>query len=500
MIKTNETKIDVEKKLIEIGIGLIGIKDWNKLLKKILSEAIDITNADGGTLYLISDVGLEHKIMQNKSLNIDKGANGEHIDFAPLEMSLANIAAYSALKREVVNINDVYHSELFDFSGPKEFDDMTGYKTKSMLVFPLLNRRSMVVGVLQLINSSDKEGNVVPFEERLEDVVLSMASQAGISIENMQYVDEIRHLFESFVQVIAKTIDERTPYNSEHSENLSVHIQSFGRYLNSCDSGPFEGVIFSDEDIYELKTASWLHDIGKIVVPLNILNKSSRLAHRLDPLMSRYDLIQAKLKWHYFEEKLNNNGQLDSDREDRYKRDSAYIEEVRTIVNHINLSSTCVDEDCIGRLQAIYGTAIEGIEEALLTEEELCNLSIIRGTLTTVERKAIENHVTAGGRILANMQFPEYLQNVDTWIYRHHEYLDGSGYPEGLKAEDIPLESRMMTILDIYDALVERNRPYKEAIPKAKALEIIQAMAKDNKLDGDLVDAFIDSQIWDSYH
>lgn len=489
----------MKKKLIEIGIGLIGIKDWNKLLKKILSEAIDITNADGGTLYLICDKGLKHKIMQNKSMKIDKGAEGEQIDFLPIDMSKRNIAAYSALERQVVNIKDVYNSELFDFSGPREFDEMTGYKTKSMLVFPLLNRRSKVVGVLQLINSLDHEGNVIPFEESFEEVVLSLASQAGLSIENMQYMDEVRHLFESFVKVVIKTIDERTPYNSEHSENISVQIQSFAKYLNTCNQGPFKDTVFSEEAIYELKTAAWLHDIGKIVVPLNLLDKSTRLSQRYEPLMSRYDLIQAKIKWHYYEEKLNNNGAMAVDRENKYAQDIAYIEEIRAYVTEVNHASTFVDDGCIDRLKAIHAKVIEDIEEPLLTREELEDLSIVRGTLTAKERESIEGHVSSGARILSKMHFPEYLQKVNTWIYRHHEFLDGSGYPEKLKAEDIPLESRMMTILDIYDALVERNRPYKEAIPKTKALDIIKGMAKDNQLDQDLVDAFIDSQIWDVY-
>lgn len=491
--------LDIEKKLIEIGIGLIGIKDWNLLLKKIVQEAISITHADGGTLYLSRDSYLEHRIMQNTSLGIDKGANDEVIQFAPLEICMSNIAAYSAIKCEVVNIKNVYDSGLFDFSGPRKFDHDTGYKTKSMLVFPLMNRRSKVVGVLQLVNALDDHGEVVSFDKGIENVVLSMASQAGIAIENMQYMEEIRNLFESFVKVIAKTIDERTPYNSQHSENLSIHLQSFARYLNTCVEGPFKDKFFTEEDIYELKTAAWLHDIGKIVVPLETLDKSTRLAERFDPLMLRYDLIIAKLHWNYYKVKAEENHKMSSAQEEIYHRELAYVEACREFIIHVNDTGTYVDEVHLQRLHEIYQHRIEGINEPLLTDEELEHLSIVRGTLTAKERKAIEAHVTSGARILSNMQFPEYLQHIYVWINRHHEYLDGSGYPEKLTEENIPLESRMMTILDIYDALVERNRPYKKAIPKARALEIIKDLAVDHKLDADLVKAFIDSRIWDSY-
>lgn len=497
-IKENHER-DIEKKLIEIGIGLVAIKDWNLLLKKIVQEAISITNADGGTLYLSRGSYLEHEIMQNKSLGIDKGANDEVIQFAPLEICMCNIAAYSAIKQEVVNIKNVYNSGLFDFSGPRRFDNDTGYRTKSMLVFPLMNRRSAVVGVLQLVNALDEDDNVVPFDENIENVVLSMASQAAIAIENMQYMQEIRNLFESFVKVIAKTIDERTPYNSQHSENLSIHIQSFARYLTSCEDGPYKEKSFSEEDLYELKTAAWLHDIGKIVVPLETLDKSSRLADKFDQLMSRYELMIAKLHWHYYKEKAENKHKMPASEEANFHREVAYVEATRAFVTQVNDSNTYVDEARAERLKDIYQHKIKGIHEPLLTEEELEHLSIVRGTLTAKERKAIEAHVTSGARILSNMQFPEYLQHIYLWINRHHEYLDGSGYPDNLKEESIPLESRMMTILDIYDALVERNRPYKKAIPKAEALEIIKNLADENKLDTDLVKAFIDSRIWDSY-
>jgi len=492
-------KEDIEKKLIEIGIGLVAIKDWNLLLKKIVQEAISITNADGGTLYLSKGSYLEHEIMQNKSLGIDKGANDEVIQFAPLSICMSNIAAYSALKQEVINIENVYDSDLFDFSGPREFDHDTGYRTKSMLVFPLINRRSTVVGVLQLVNALDEHDNVVPFDERIEHVVLSIASQAAIAIENMQYMQEVRNLFESFVKVIAKAIDERTPYNSQHSENLSVHIQSFARYLTSCDKGPYKDKSFSEEDLYELKTAAWLHDIGKIVVPIETLDKSSRLADKFTPLMSRYDLIIAKLHWHYYKDKAKKEPSITASEEANFHKNLAYVEATRTFITLVNDSSTYVDKAITEQLNNVYQHKIEGIDEPFLTDDELEHLSIVRGTLTAKERKEIEGHVTSGARILSKMQFPDYLQHIYEWINHHHEYLDGSGYPNKLTEEHIPLESRMMTILDIYDALVERNRPYKKAIPKAKALEIIRNMAAENKLDTDLVNAFIDSRIWDSY-
>lgn len=489
---------DIQKGLLDIALALTKETDYNRLLDKIVTEARKVTHCDGGTLYLLSDQQLHHKIMQTNSLGFYKGGDGEPVDIAPLALTKDHVASYCAITTETINIKDVYHSELFDFSGPKEFDQVTGYKTKSMLVCPLISRQKKVVGVLQLINAEDVEGKLTSFDQRYEAIIESLASQAGILLENMQYISEIRQLFESFVQVIATTIDERTPYNTKHSENMSVLIGDFAAYLNQLNQGPYKDIFFSEADIYELETAAWLHDIGKIVVPLEILDKATRLADRYEGLLCRHKLIATKLERNYYKGLLENSPTEKFRLKARYEEDIKYLSDIRALVDEVNQPSYIVDGKTKRQLTEIHESRIDTIDDLLITAEELEHLSIPKGTLTAGERQEIENHVSAGARILAKMQFPDYLSRIYDWIIKHHEFLDGSGYTQGHKGHEIPLEARMLTIADIYESLVVGNRPYKKAYSKEKSVRILISMAEAGKLDSDLVDAFLESGLWES--
>lgn len=489
---------NIQKGLLDIALALTKETDYNRLLDKIVSEARQVTQCDGGTLYLLADNQLHHKIMQTKSLNIYEGSDGATVGIEPLELTKDHVSSYCALTTKTSNIEDVYHSDLFDFSGPKKFDQVTGYKTKSMLVCPLISRQKKVVGVLQLINAVDREGQLVAFDARYEAIIESLASQAGILIENIQYLNEIRQLFESFVKVIAKTIDERTPYNTKHSENMSIIISSFATYLNQLDSGPYKDTHFSEADIYELETAAWLHDIGKIVVPLETLDKATRLASRYDALLCRHSLIATKLERNYYKGLLENSPIEKFRLKARFDEDMTTIHDVITLVDEVNQPSFIMDGKTLKRLTKMHESRIDSIDELLITSEELEHLSIVKGTLSKFERKQIENHVDAGARILAKMQFPGYLSHIYEWIVKHHEFMDGSGYSHGYKGDEIPLEARMLTISDIYESLVVGNRPYKKAFSKEKSVRILISMAEEGKLDSDLVDAFIESGLWET--
>lgn len=489
---------DIQKGLLDIALALTKETDYNRLLDKIVTEARQVTHCDGGTLYLLIDQQLHHKIMQTNSLDFYKGSDGAAVGMMPLELEKDNVASYCAITTETINIKDVYHSELFDFSGPKKFDETTGYTTKSMLVCPLISRQKKVVGVLQLINAQDAEGNLIAFDQLYESIIESLASQAGILLENMQYMTEIRQLFESFVQVIAATIDERTPYNTKHSENMSVLIGEFAGYLNQLDHGPYKDIVFSEADIYELETAAWLHDIGKIVVPLETLDKATRLAHHYDTLLSRHELIATKLERNYYKGLLENSPKEKFRLKARFDEDINTLKEIKNLIDEVNLPSFIVDGKTLRQLTEIHESRIDAIDDLLITAEELEHLSIVKGTLTRGERQQIENHVTAGARILSKMQFPDYLNNIYDWIIKHHEFLDGSGYSYGYKGDEIPLEARMLTIADIYESLVVGNRPYKKAFSKDKSIRILISMAQEGKLDADLVDAFLESGLWET--
>lgn len=496
MKKSRLTPNQYVRRLLNIGIALTAEKDYNKLLEMILSEARNITNADGGTLYICENGKLSYKIMQNSSLGIFKGGEGEVIDIPPVEMSPSNVSAYCAMTREVINIPDVYNSTIFDFSGPKKFDKAMGYRTKSMLVIPLINREDKVIGVLQLINALDGQNNPIPFDKSLEDVVKSLASQAGIAVANMQYIDEIKNFFDSFVRVMASAIDERTPYNANHSRNIANLAEKFANYINKLDSGKYKDVFFSSKDIKQLVMAAWLHDIGKIVVPLEVMDKPTRLADSLNLLMLRLELIESKLKANYLE-KIIKNPEKQEEYTRKWQEDTDYIREVKEFIVDVNNPAKFVDEEIIKKLNEIRGKTFENIAEPLLTDDELENLSIPKGTLTESERKIIESHVDVCERLLMNMNFPDYLKDVPDWAVRHHELLDGTGYSKKCKGDELPIQVRILTILDIYDALTATDRPYKKGMPKEKAFQILGFMAKEGKLDGELLKIFEESKVWD---
>ncbi len=483
-------------RLLEIGIALTAEKDYNKLLEMILTEARNITNADGGTLYICENNQLRYKIMQNTSLNVFKGGAGEEIDIPPVEMVHSNVSAYTALTRQTVNIPDVYNSKLFDFSGPKKFDQAVGYSTRSMLVTPLINREDKVIGVLQLINSVSSSNKVVPFDENLESVVKSLASQAGMAIANMQYVEEIKQFFDSFVKVMATAIDERTPYNASHSRNIAILSEKFAVYLDSVKEGKYENTHFDATRIKQLVTAAWLHDVGKLAVPISVLDKPTRLSDGYECLMLRLELIESKIRANYLEACLNYPEKREGLTQ-LWKDNLQYIHEVKEVVTRVNSPATFVDDDILRKLTEIKNKSFEGVEEPLLTDKEFEHLSIRKGTLTFEERVIVESHVSVAERILSKMEFPDYLKNVPYWAIRHHEFLDGSGYCKKCKDDELPIEVRILTILDIFDALTAKDRPYKAGMPVEKAIQILGFMVKEGKLDGDLLEAFSLSKCWD---
>ncbi len=254
--------------------------------------------------------------------------------------------------------------------------------------------------------------------------------------------------------------------------------------------------ILQKNHLYKLVTACWLHDIGKIVVPLEVLDKPNRLDHRYQPIMDRYDKIQMTLERNYYRALVEGVSENEERLLARFEVEKELIEEYRDFITETNDASLFVDDERIESLQKLYDTRIDGIEDVLLTDEELLHLSIRKGTLTDDERKLVQKHMTAGTRILSELEFPDYLENIFDWIINHHEYLNGSGYPRAISNEDIALESRMMTICDIYDSLVQSDRPYKKAYEHDKAIQILKYMTDEGKLDGDLVKAYIESDLW----
>lgn len=491
--------------ILNIGIALSAEKDKNRLLEMIVSEARRITNADAGTLYLCEDNSLIFKIMQNKSMNTYLGGRGEKIDIPPVPLKMENVSAFVALTRMSINIPNVYQAKEFDFSGPKKFDQATGYQTLSMLVIPLENHEGKVIGVLQLINAQDNNGQLIPFAHHFEKVISSLASQAAIMITNIQLLKDIENLFNSFVEVMAAAIDSRTPYNANHTRRVALLAGELARAVNLSEDGKWADEYFDQERIAQLVMAGWLHDIGKIATPLEVMNKATRIEQQLELVMQRLDYIYSSLKAEYLEKKLilTENGSTSKELyklESWWEEEQFFIKNTRDLIIRVDNPATFVDREIQNRLKQIASRTYRdnsGQEHPWLKEKELAGLSVAKGTLTGQERSIMEDHVVVTARMLDKIPFTTRLKDVPYFAAIHHEHLNGNGYPKGLSGEQIPIEGRILALVDVFDALTADDRPYKKAMPLEQALKILGFMVKDGELDGELLDIFIKYKIWE---
>ena len=463
------------KAMLDIAIALSSERDFNKLFNIIIARSMEITGCDAGTLYLVNDGKLEFKIMKTLSLGIDRGSDGAGIELPPVEMSRENICAYAAISRETLNIPDVMQNDVFDFSGPKRYDSLTGYHTVSMLVVPLIDSDNTVVGVLQLINCLDGAGNVVSFAESMEKTVYALASLTAIAVSNMRYREELKEQLWSFTQAMATAIDERTPYNASHTRKVAEYCGMIADHINKLNAAGECDDRFDENRREQLVMAAWLHDIGKMTVPLEVMNKETRLNGRENAIKARLEIFKLRAEL-MTERGEKNKVWLDSV--------IAQIDAANRTVDKVN-GSGFIDDATLTSLKAVLGYEFMG--EPFFTEGEKEALSIRKGTLTDGERKIMENHVVTTGKILDKVHFNKAFENTPVWAARHHECLNGEGYPAGLKGDELGLDERILAVSDICDALLATDRPYKKPIPLDKAFEIMRDMASEGRIDGKVV-------------
>lgn len=469
------------REIVDIGIALTTEKNKNRLLEMILKKAMDISNCDAGTLYLFTGDRLEFKIMKTLSQGVSKGENGEAIDLPPVPLKEENVCAYAAIHKELVNVEDVYHSERFDFSGPKRYDAMTGYRTQSMIVIPMEDSENELVGVLQLMNAQDNDGKVVRFTEDDEFVLRSMASQAAVSISNMKYMEAIKVQLHSFVSAFATAVDERTPYNGSHTRKVAVYAVILADYINRMYSQGKCEEFFDDNRKEQLQLAAALHDIGKMIVPLSVMNKATRLDGGLVTIEERFKLLKAYYEIDFLRGKLSREA---------YEEKIQYLNDSLQFIIEIDNAGFMPDER-IARVIEIADCCYEtedGNKMFYLTSEEKECLCIRKGTLTEEERKIMESHALMTRKILDKVHFSKNYSKVKQFASTHHECLNGTGYPDRLTAEDLEMESRILAVVDVFDALTCTDRPYKKPMPKERAFAILHDMAvKEGKLEDRLV-------------
>ena len=499
----NKAPLDLIRKLNQIGIALSSETNLRRLLELIVYEVRNFTHADAGSLYIRDGDKLQFEVAQNDTIDNRLRVQKDH--FRPFVLPLTNesIAGHVAITGEVLNIKDVYQlEETHEFYHSKDFDLRNNYRTKSMLVVPMRDHRGEIIGVLQLINAKDDDNRIVSFPEDVESLVLSLASQAAVAIRNTQLLESIKNIFKALVQYSATAIDARSPHTAGHSKRVAALSLLLASAINRQTKGPFAQVNFTEEELEELSYAAWLHDIGKIGVPEHILDKSARLTdNQIELIRLRFELARARIEYDFQKRLLENSlspGELRAAELDR-DRKLNQLEEGLSLVLKINRADSINDED-ITRLKEIAAMEFidfKGERQRIFTDFELKNLEVPRGNLTDEEYEEIQSHVKYTLNILNRIPFTPELSHVPLFAATHHEMLNGTGYPRGLKAQDIPLQARIMSTADVFDALVASDRPYKRAMPVKKALDILLEEAENGRLDKDVVQLFIAEKIWE---
>ena len=415
------------------------------------------------------------------------------------EPNLSNVSAHVALSGEVVNIDDVYETKEFDFTGPRKYDEMTGYRTQSMLVIPMMDHTDKVIGVLQLINSLNAEGERIPFDKKYESMVRSLASQAAVAINNTLLIDGIENLFKSLIVYTVKAIDARSPHTAGHSSRVAKLSRRTAETINEATNGPYKDVHFTDDELEEIEVAGLLHDVGKIGVAEAVLEKQKKLdGAKFTVVVDRFTAIRHGA---LARSQLRNmsNGLPIEHKDEIFEKEMAEWQEDYDFLLWVN-NPGYLAPDKKEKLDQIAGksyTDPDGEVHPYIDEEEYLNFSVVKGNLTDAERKIIQSHVIQTGTLINRLPFVDKLARVPEYAASHHEWLNGKGYPNGLSGDQIPLASRIMCVSDVWDALTAQDRPYKPPIPVDKSCDILRGGAEHMEFDPDVVAIFIANRIWE---
>jgi len=412
-----------------------------------------------------------------------------------------------ALTGEIVHIEDAYTEEGFDFSGTKAFDEKSGYRSKSFLNVPLKNHENDIIGVMQLINARDSDGNIIPFSDEMQNQVESIASQGAVALTNKRLVEELKILFEAFIKLIAVAIDKKSPYTGGHCERVPVITMMLADAVQEKKTGKYKDFSMTDEERYELNIAAWLHDCGKVATPPHVVDKSTKLEtiyDRIGLVNTRFEVLRRDAEISYLKERLagKDASKAESEKiESTYKNQLKQLNEDQAFIERINIGGEFMEQGLQDRVVQIskYPYTEKGSKIPFLSEEEIENLNIKKGTLTEEERTIINDHIVITIDMLEKLPYPKQLKNVPEFAGGHHEKLDGTGYPKGLKDEDMSVQAKMMAIADIFEALTAEDRPYKDGKKLSQAMRIMGFMRNDSHIDPDLFEIFVTEGIYKKY-
>jgi len=513
------TRTKEVSELTEIGIKLSTEKNYNTLLDLILFQARRITHSDAGSLYLVENDEEGRRRLRFKLTQNDSRPDIPFVEFT-MALDHASLAGYAAAEGEALVFNDVYELPPdVAYSFNRSFDERYGYRTRSMLVIPMQNHHGEVIGIVQLINRKteatakllsprDADTMVQPYSPHLLKLVRSLAAQAAVALENSQLYQEIERLFEGFVRAAVTAIEQRDPTTSGHSERVADLTVGLAKVVDRAEQGPYRMVRFTGEQIRELRYAGLLHDFGKVGVREKVLVKENKLyPPDLTLIRQRHEFMHRTVQWRYEKaraEYLARQGQAGyqdflAELDRRFAEEQVQLKTFMDLVLESNKPTVLAEGnfEALKQYSSMTYEAADGTPLPFLSPDEVRYLSIRKGTLDDTERVEIERHVNHTFDFLRDIPWTRNLSRVPDIARGHHEKLDGSGYPRKVKAPEIPVQTRMMTISDIFDALTAKDRPYKRAVPTDRALDIMKSEVAGGMLDPDLFAMFVEAKVFD---
>ncbi|HYR99675.1 MAG TPA: HD domain-containing phosphohydrolase [Gemmatimonadales bacterium] len=506
--------------LTRIGVALGTERDLKTLLELILTQARRITTSDAGSLYLVETGDQGQKRLRFRITQTYSKPDAPFVEFT-IPVDRSSLAGYTAVTGEPLVIDDAYFLPPdVEYSINRSFDERHGYRTKSMLVLPMKDHKEEVIGVLQLINRkrdpeavlakpADVEHQVVPYSRRTVELVTALAGQAAVAIENSRLYEEIERLFEGFVKAAVHAIEQRDPTTFGHSGRVANMTVGLASVVDRAEDGAYRAVTFTREQIKEIRYAGLLHDFGKVGVREEVLIKAKKLYPlQLDLIRQRHHFVRRTAErefWRKRAEFLESHDRKDyapflRALEQEHARDMAALDGFLDAVLSANEPTVLPASHFEALLQVARRTYEDptGRPHPYLTEDEMRYLTIPKGSLDETERLEIESHVTHTYRFLQQIPWTRELQDIPMIAYGHHEKLDGKGYPRRVTGEAIPIQTRMMTISDIYDALSAADRPYKAAVAPARALDIMADEVRAGQLDQELFRLFVDGKVFEA--
>ncbi|MDZ7818175.1 MAG: HD domain-containing phosphohydrolase, partial [Aliarcobacter sp.] len=507
-INTGEVETDMLshvkfQRIMDINLELSNELNKNKLLEMILTLTRELTHSEAGTLYIKSNDKkyLDFKVIQNKPIDIYMGGTKDKITWDSLPLYLEDgsenksmVAVVSALENKIINIPDVYYSKDYNFDGTKNFDKNTGYRSKAMLVIPLTNHEYEVIGVIQLINKTKMSGKVISFNNSDEKIIKALAAQAAMALTNNQLIKSLEKLLDAFVSTIASAIDAKSKHTLRHINQVSKLAPLLAKAIHE-DTTIYKDVKYTENDLKEIELAAKMHDIGKISMPESIIDKATKLQLMIDGIeliKERHEILKRDYKIELLEDKISQK---------TYEEKINILNNDIKFLERINIGTEFIRKEDIEKIKEIskHKYYKNGEKVNFLTQNEIYNLSIERGTLTKEEKAIMNSHAQLSYDMLTALPFPKKYENVVHIAVNHHEKLNGKGYPRGLTEKDLVLEDRIMILVDIFEALTANDRPYKSAKKLSEVFEILSFMAKNNEIDGQLLEFFRNSQMLANY-